>query len=72
LIRNLLSKEKKKNEPDLPADSFALKTCYRFDSGLRLYKMSFADMPSISFIASNNEGLYSTVVQLSLIVVVYP
>jgi len=70
LIRNRLSKEKKKNEPDLPADSLALNTYCLLLSGFKLNSISSDEIPSISLITSNNAGLYAMVVHYSLIVIV--
>lgn len=53
LIRNLLSKEKKKNEPLLPQPWPALKTIDLFDSSEREYFISSGEMPSRSKIYAN-------------------
>lgn len=67
LTRKRLSNEKKKKEPDFPADSLALKTYCLFLAASKLSKMSLGVTLSISFTTSNKEGLYSMMFTYSFI-----
>ena len=68
LSRNFLSQEKKKKEPDLPADSLALKTCQQLSSVSRLF-WTIADVTSsIPLIKSNMAGAYSVISTSSFMV----
>jgi len=67
LIRKRLSYEKKKKDPDFPADSLALKTCCLFLAASRLPRISFEVTLSISLTTSKREGLYSRILTYSLI-----
>lgn len=62
--------EKKKKDPDLPADSLALKTYCLFNSVLSDIWTIPSFMPSMLLIASKIEGAYSTILTSSFIVIV--
>jgi len=67
LIRKRLSYEKKKKDPDFPADSLALNTCCLFLAASRLPRISFEVTLSIYLTTSKREGLYSKILTYSLI-----
>lgn len=67
LTKKRLSYEKKKKDPDFPADSFALKTYCLFFAASKLFKMSLGVTLSISLTASKRDGLYSMIFTASLI-----
>ena len=70
LIRNRLLKDENMKEPLLPADSFALKSCFEFESVESDSSIMSGVIPSIFLIASKIEGAHSMTYTSSLIVIV--
>ena len=59
LIRKRLSNEENMKEPLLPADSFALKSCFAFESVLSDAYIISGVIPSIFLIALKTAGAHS-------------